>query len=41
MDNDTPESLSERVLKYEHSVYSNVIDKIINQKGTYEEKSIN
>ena len=41
MDDDTPESLSERVLKYEHSVYSNVIDKIINEKGTYEEKSIN
>jgi len=30
MEDDTPETLSERVLKYEHKIYSDVINKIIN-----------
>jgi folate-dependent phosphoribosylglycinamide formyltransferase PurN len=29
-EDDTPETLSERVLKYEHKIYSDVINKIIN-----------
>ena len=32
MEDDTPETLSERVLKYEHKIYSDVINKIINGK---------
>ena len=32
MKEDTPETLSERVLKYEHKIYSDVINKIINGK---------
>jgi len=30
LDNDTPETLGERVLKYEHKIYSKVINDIIN-----------
>ena len=33
MEDDTPETLSERVLNYEHKIYSDVINKIINDKG--------
>ena len=32
MEDDTSETLSERVLKYEHKIYSDVINKIINGK---------
>ena len=32
MKEDTPETLSERVLKYEHKIYSDVINKVINGK---------
>ena len=32
MEDDTPETLSERVLGYEHKIYSDVINKIINGK---------
>ena len=36
LENDTPESLAERVLKYEHNIYSKVINDIINNKVEYE-----
>ena len=36
LDNDTAESLAERVLKYEHKIYSKVINDIINNKVEYE-----
>jgi len=41
MDNDTPHSLSKRVLGYEHEIYSKVINKILNGESLDEEKSIN
>ena len=35
-ENDTPDSLAERVLKHEHNIYSKVINDIINNKVKYE-----
>jgi len=41
MSDDTPESLSDRVLKYEHQIYSKVINKILNGEDSNEKKSTN